>query len=222
VWLAQIICKPTASVMSVFVQTIVKAFEMNMNAIVEPKMFRLILTQLQAAMNCLESCNHANDDSAWNWQTPSSDLSEGLTPRNPAILDIPATPPLNRPLGRRKKGRSTDLRLSRSTADLPVVLSQQELAMTFAEADPSAMVSERGRLMAKTSAVEEATEMSDALCMAFMDHFPQLCAALAADVSAAQADMQLHDYLIQVHAQPFPSPHCRCFFCVHSMDLYLK
>lgn len=194
----QIICKPTASVMPVFVQTIVKALEMNMNAIVEPKMFRLILTQLQAATKRLGSCNQATDDTSWNWQSPSSELSEALTPRNPLGLDMAPTPPFRCSTGRRKHAKSTDLRPSRSTADLPVVLSQQELALSFPEADPSTMVSERGRLMAKTSAVEEATEMADVLCMAFMDHFPQLCAALGSDVSAAQADMQLHDYLLQV------------------------
>ena len=181
----QIICKPTASVMPVFVQTIVKALEMNMHAIVEPKMFTLILTQLQSATKRLGSCNHATDDTSWNWQTASSELPQPLTPHNPATQDTSATRPLSFSRSRRSSGRSTDLRPSRSTADIPVVLSQQELALTFAEADPSAMVSERGRLMAKTSAVEEATEMSDALCVAFMDHFPQLCACLLYTSDAA-------------------------------------
>lgn len=208
--------------MCVFVQTIVKALEMNMNAIVEPKMFRLILTQLQAATQRLASCQKDRkdtDESTWNPQGISLDGSKseradsvpskganGGEARNPrSSLDMDTRPKLKCNTAKSK----VYLRQCRSTADIPVVLSQQELALTFAEADPSAMVSERGRLMAKTSAQEEASEMADALCMAFMEYLPQVCAALGSDVSAAQADMPLHEYLIQV------SSAAHCSTCVY-------
>lgn len=194
----QIVCKPTASVMDAFASTVIKALELNMTIIVEPKLFALMLKQLRRA---LEDCS-AHSSADGDWLHPHALDPAAAAAVGECMLD--ADEPLagghrgSKPAGRASLQRhSAGARLISSRAmggSMPVKLSQLEVAQEF-ESDPSAMITARGRLGAKLTVTEEALDMAEALRDAFMAQMHGLQGALdsvivaSGDLPVATADL---------------------------------
>jgi hypothetical protein len=182
--------------MPFFLQTIIKALELGMNVVVEPKMFTLIIAQLDTASECMELPQRVVEGFCSTMSTSNDALPEAqhcaaqLMNADEFLANTPPMQPMRR--------CSTSVTpLNKGSRSLPTALSQQDFTRTF-EADASNMVTERGRLGAKTSAMEEAQEMVHALLDSIQDHYGDLCNALEADVAAAEASMALQAYLTQV------------------------
>lgn len=183
----QIVCKPTASVMDAFASTVIKALELNMTIIVEPKLFALMLKQLCRA---LEDCS-AHYAADGDWLHPHALDPAAAAAVGECMLgadEPPAGGPRGKPAGRPSLQRhSAGARLISSRAmggSMPVKLSQLEVAQEF-ESDPSAMITARGRLGAKLTVTEEALDMAEALRDAFMAQMHGLQGALDSVVVAS-------------------------------------
>ena len=186
----QIVCKPTASVMDSFACTVIKALELHMTIILEPKLFALMLKQLRRA---LEDC------SALAAVDGEQEHPHALDPAAAAAVGECLLDSEDRPAGRRGGcGRpslhrhSAGARLISSRVmggSMPVKLSQLEAAQEF-ESDPSAMITARGRLGAKLTVTEEALDMAEALKDAFMRQMYSLQSALDS-VIAARGDLPI-------------------------------
>lgn len=176
----QIVCKPTASVMSAFASTVIKALELNMTIILEPKLFALMLKQLRRALEEssiveAEEGDYAHPhalDPAAAFECELDGVDECATPRGGRGGKPTGRPNLQR--------HSAGARLISSRVmggSMPVKLSQLQVAQEF-ESDPSAMITARGRLGAKLTVTEEALDMAEALKDAFMQQMHGLQGAL--------------------------------------------
>lgn len=192
--------------MDAFASTIIKALELNMTIILEPKLFALMLKQLR---NALEDCSalsaedgdlshpHALDPAAA--AAVGECTLESVEPGEPRRKDAK---PAERPSLQR---HSAGARLISSRAmggSMPVKLSQLEVAQEF-ESDPCAMITARGRLGAKLTVTEEALDMAEALKDAFMQQMHGLQGALDS-VIVATGDLPVPTAdLVMVRAHNF-------------------